>query len=81
MNNIYLQYLRLKDFILDNTSIRQRLFFGVLTVILLVIYFVAGNHAVKVWAGVCSGLSFGIFLIKFQPVINYLKNTPSKRIN
>jgi len=73
MNNIYLQYLKLRALILDARDIRSALFFGVMALIPLISSFITANHAVAALTGICSGTSFGIFLIKLHPVTDHLK--------
>ena len=81
MNNIYLQYLKLKSFVLDNTNIKHSIFFGVLCVLLFAVSSTVANRTVVIVSGILAGFAFGIFLIKLQPIINYFKGQQVKSIN
>lgn len=81
MNNIYLQFLKMKSFMLDNTNIKHSVFFGVLSVLLFAVSGVITNRTVDIVSGVLAGFAFGIFLIKLQPIINYFKGQQVKGTN
>ena len=73
MKYIYQAYIAVTQFVLSDKSIKQSVFFGLMAVVLLLVSYFTPNHAVGTISGIISGLAFGIFLIKMQPVINYFK--------
>ncbi len=81
MNTIYLQYLKLKSFVLDNTNLKQSVFFGVLSVVLFAISGIVTNRTFDIISGLLTGFVFGIFLMKLQPIINYFKGEQVKGTN
>jgi len=81
MKHIYQLHFKVTQYVLNTKSIYQSLFFGLITLLFLIISFLVSNHTAETWSGILGGLAFGIFLIKMQPIVDYFKRNSQKSIN
>ncbi len=74
MKLVYQLQLKINQYILSSKNIYESLLWAALTIALLLMSFLSDNSTIQLVAGIFGGFAFGVFLIKMQPVLDYLKS-------